>query len=66
MMRLLMSILLKIRPDLINSILSFNIFFILLFSLLFLFIKDDNEEYIDYIYRHISSKCHKQKCAIRW
>ena len=40
MMRLLMSILLKIRPDLINSILSFNI---LLISLLILFIKDDNE-----------------------
>jgi len=66
MMRRLMSILLKIRLDLINSILSLNIFFILLISLLFLFINDDNEEYIDYIYRHISSKCPKQECAIRW
>jgi hypothetical protein len=60
MMRLLMSILIKIRLDLINTILSFNIFLFneLVYYLCFLIINEDeilNEEYFDDFYRHISS-----------
>ncbi len=55
-----MSILIKIRLDLINTILSFNIFLFneLVYYLCFLIINEDeilNEEYFDDFYRHISS-----------